>query len=105
MLGHPASPAIDEWRAIYREVAQRNGAEPDAGRHLVSWLVAAGLPLDSIQYDASVVVYAPGREPWRGNWGTAWAERTRYSDFGKQALAYGLTTAAQLERMAGAWEE
>ena len=88
MLGQPASPAIDEWRAVYRQVCMRNGAEPDAGRHLVSWLLAAGLPLDAIEYGASVVVYAPGQEPWRGNWGTAWAERTRHSDFGKQALAY-----------------
>ena len=104
MLGHPASPAIDEWRAIYREVCMRNGAEPDAGRQLVAWLLAAGLPLDAIEYGASVVVYAPRQEPWRGNWGTAWAERTRHSDFGKQALAYGVATAAQLERVACAWE-
>ena len=92
MLGQPTSPAIDEWRAIYRAVARRNGAEPDAGRHLVAWLIAAGLPLASIKYGASAVVYAPGQEPWRSSWGEAWAMRTRHSNFGMQAIEYGLST-------------
>ena len=105
MLGHPTSPAIAEWRDIYRKVARRNGGEPDAGRHLVEWLLATGLPLSSIKYSASVVMYAPGVEPWRSNWGTAWAERTRHSDFGRHAVAYGLATPSQLESMTKAWEE
>ena len=104
MLGHPHSPAIDEWRRIYREVARRNGAEPDAGRHLVSWLLQASLPADSISYGASAVVYSPRDEPWRTNWGRAWAERTRHSNFGRQAVDYGLATPDQLERVSAAWE-
>ena len=105
MLAHPASPAIDEWRDVYRAVARRNGAEPDAGRQLVAWLLEAGVPLASVKYTAAAVTYAPGEEPWRSNWGNAWAERTRRSAFGKQAVEYGLATPAQLERMAQAWEE
>ena len=105
MLGFPASPAIDEWRSLYCDVARRNGGEPDAGRHLVSWLTAAGCQLASIEFGASVVVYSPHNEPWRTNWGEAWAARTLHSNFGTRAVAYGLATRAQLEHISSGWVE
>ena len=66
MLGHPASAAIDEWRAIYRAVARRNGAEPDAGRHLVAWLQEAGLPLASIRHALESTRPLPTPPDFRG---------------------------------------
>ena len=39
----PAEPALDAWLTLYERVARHNGAEPDAGRRLLSWARAAGL--------------------------------------------------------------
>ena len=41
MLCHPSLPGIDRWREVYRKTARKNGAEPDAGRHLMNWTVSS----------------------------------------------------------------
>ena len=38
----PADEGLDRWLDLYHQVARRNGAEPDAGRRLLSWAHAAG---------------------------------------------------------------
>ena len=38
----PLDPLLAGWLEVYRAVARRNRAEPDAGRRLVSWAQAAG---------------------------------------------------------------
>lgn len=38
----PTIPELDEWLALYQEVARADGAEPDAGRRLLSWALAGG---------------------------------------------------------------
>ena len=109
MLGMCSSPTalegIDAWRRIYRATCYRNGAEPDAGRHLLRWAREAGLPLDALSYTASVVVYSPSDDAFRRKWGTAWAERTMESDFARQAVAYGIATEAELQAVSAAWRE
>ena len=105
MLGQPALPGIDRWRSVYRETARRNGAEPDAGRHLVRWLQSAGVALEDIQYTASAVVYSSANEPARRQWGLAWRDRTLYSAFGQHALRHGIATQADLDAIAAAWQE
>lgn len=102
MLGNPELPGIDLWRSVYRATCRRNGAEPDAGRHLVKWARAAGFQLESLRYTNSVVCYGPSDQDFRRKWGLAWAERSRVS-FGKQAVEYGLASPDDLERMAEAW--
>ena len=42
MAWYPADPRLDRWLEVYRAVAHSNGAEPDAGRRLLSWARAAG---------------------------------------------------------------
>ena len=42
MTWHPANPRLDRWLDIYHRVARHNDAEPDAGRLLKSWTLAAG---------------------------------------------------------------
>jgi SAM-dependent methyltransferase len=42
MSWYPAIPELDEWMELYQKIARRNGAEPDAGRRLVSWAQSAG---------------------------------------------------------------
>ena len=41
----PAVPELDEWFRVYQMVARSIGAEPDAGRRLKSWVMAAGMDI------------------------------------------------------------
>jgi SAM-dependent methyltransferase len=95
----PADPGLDEWQALYRDVARALGGEPDAGRHLLAWARAAGFA--SIEASGSAWCYTgPDDRPW---WGSLWAERLTKSPFGDRAVEHGLATRADLERLADAW--
>jgi 2-polyprenyl-3-methyl-5-hydroxy-6-metoxy-1,4-benzoquinol methylase len=95
----PADPELDAWLDLYSRVARRNGAEPDAGRRLLSWAHAAGLR--DTTATASTYCFATGAE--REWWGRSWAGRATSSSFAEQAVAYGLATTAELEEIAAAW--
>ena len=95
----PAVPELDEWLVLYREVARGNAAEPDAGRHLKSWALAAGL--DAVASTAGVWCFSsPEDVAW---WGGMWAERVVGSGIAEQALERGLANADDLERLAQGW--
>jgi SAM-dependent methyltransferase len=95
----PADQGLDEWQALYRNVARALGGEPDAGRHLLSWARLAGFA--SVEASASVWCYAgPADRAW---WGSLWAERLTESPFGDRAVEHGLATRADLSRLAAAW--
>ena len=71
MVWYPADPRLDRWLEVYRAVAHGNGAEPDAGRRLLSWARAAGAA--DVVATASVWCYAtPADRQW---WGGMWADR------------------------------
>ena len=95
----PADPGLDRWLQLYHQVARGNGAEPDAGRRLLSWAHAAGLR--NTVASASTYCYASAEE--RRWWGASWAGRATASSFAEQAVAYGLATTAELEDVAAAW--
>ena len=95
----PESAMIDEWRRIYRLVARRNGAEPDAGRYLLSWFRQAGLY--EVDCSATAGVYATEEE--RKNWGLSWADRCLTTSFPTQAMEYGYATRQDLEAIAEGW--
>jgi ubiquinone/menaquinone biosynthesis C-methylase UbiE len=99
MTHWPPREAIDRWLTVYHEVARRNGAEPDAGRRLPSWLHEAGF--DPVDVTASTVVFAERAAVL--NWGDSWAERVTQSAFATQALEYRLATREDLEAIASAW--
>jgi ubiquinone/menaquinone biosynthesis C-methylase UbiE len=101
MIAWPRYEAIDEWRALYTAVAARNGGDADAGRRIPSWLAAAGF--ERIEVTTSTWVFRDPDEV--RNWGESWAERVTQSDLGKQAIAYGLATPADLDRIAQGWRE
>ena len=84
---------------MYHAVAYRNGAEPDAGRHLLRWCHNAGF--DSVEIASDTWTFAD--EQGRLNWGGSWADRTINSALARQAVDYGIATTADLERMATAW--
>jgi SAM-dependent methyltransferase len=95
----PTTLELDRWREIYSAVARRNGAEPDAGRRLLSWAHAAGWP-EAI-YSASTWTFAAADD--RSWWSGLWAERCTDSSFAQQAVSYGLSSPRELEVIARHW--
>jgi 2-polyprenyl-3-methyl-5-hydroxy-6-metoxy-1,4-benzoquinol methylase len=95
----PASPGLDRWLEIYLAVTRRNGAEANAGRHLLAWAHAA--ELGGAVYSTSTWTYAtPPDRQW---WAELWAERSVSSSFAHQAVEYGAATEAELAEVAAAW--
>jgi SAM-dependent methyltransferase len=101
MTWHPADERLDRWLDVYRHVTRTNGGEPDAGRRLVGWALAAGLR--DVTASASVWCFAdPADRAW---WGDLWAERCTDSALAGQAVEHGLATAAELAELAQGWRE
>ncbi len=99
MSWYPAIPELDEWMELYQRVARRNGAEPDAGRRLVSWVQAAGFT--DVAPSSSNWLYATGQQRrWQAR---VWGERVLHSAFADQALEYGFADTADLARISAGW--
>ena len=97
---YPGDPDLDAWLELYREVARRNGGEPDAGRRLLAWAREAGFT--DVTPGASVWCFAtPEDRDW---WTGMWAERIVDSAIAAQAVTYGLATPDDLARIAAAWQ-
>ena len=95
----PEDGALDRWLEVYLAVARRNGAEPDAGRWLRRWAFEAGL--SDVRYTTSTWTYATDDDvAW---WSDLWAQRTESSALAEQAVAYGISTAAELADIAAGW--
>jgi SAM-dependent methyltransferase len=95
----PLEPALTRWLEVYRAVARRNRAEPDAGRFLKGWALAAGF--GEVVASSSTWTWAdPDTCAW---WGDLWADRCTLSDLGDQAVAYGLASRDELAEIAAAW--
>ncbi|MBV9139858.1 MAG: methyltransferase domain-containing protein [Pseudonocardiales bacterium] len=99
MTWYPPQPGLDRWLALYQQVARGNGAEPDAGRRLLSWARAAGF--STITSSATDWCYATPEE--RAWWGGLWAERVTSSAFATQVLERHVATREDLQDMALAW--
>ena len=101
MTWFPRVPALDDWMNLYQRVARSNRGEPDAGRRLLAWAHAAGFV--EVEASASVWCYAsPQDRRW---WGGMWADRILQSDIATQAVALGLATLADLQRISAGWLE
>lgn len=99
MTWYPQVPELDEWLELYHRVARRNSGEPDAGRRLRSWALAAGF--GDVTCTATAWCYASPED--RTLWSETWAERVTDSAFARQAVEYGLATRAALGRIADGW--
>jgi SAM-dependent methyltransferase len=99
MTWHPEVPELDAWLALYRDVARRNGGEPDAGRRLHAWARRAGFA----EVVASGSVWCFASEEDRAWWSGMWAERITHSAIAGQALAAGYQR-EELDRIAGGWQ-
>jgi SAM-dependent methyltransferase len=96
---YPANAGLDRWLEVYREVARRNGGEPDAGRHLLAWAHAAGF--EDVRATASAWCFATDDD--RSWWAGTWAERVTSSALAEHAVEFGVATRDELEAMAAAW--
>ena len=95
----PLDPLLSRWLDVYRAVARRNAGEPDAGRFLKGWALAAGFR--DVQATSSTWTFADRQScEW---WGGLWADRCEQSLLGEQAIAYGLTTREELGTIAAAF--
>lgn len=95
----PRVPGLDEWREVYLAVHRATSGEPDAGRRLKSWALAAGFA--DVRSSASLWLFeTPEDREW---WGGAWAERALHSSFADNALRHGLADQAALERISAGW--
>ena len=99
MTWFPLDPRLDRWLEIYCQVAEGNGAEPDAGSRLLSWAQAAGFR--GTRASASVWCYAtPDERTW---WGGLWADRITSTRLADQAVDRGLATPDELADLADGW--
>lgn len=99
MTWHPASEELDAWLSAYRATARHSGAEPDAGRRLLSWARLAGFR--NVTPSASVWCFAtPADRQW---WGGLMADRITTSAIARRMVAASLADEAALQRMAAAW--
>jgi SAM-dependent methyltransferase len=95
----PEDARLEQWRQVYLAVTRRNGGEANAGRWLLRWAHAAGL--SDATYGSSTWTFAtPADRDW---WSALWAERCTSSSFAKQAVDYGIATAADLATIAEGW--
>ena len=85
---YPADDRLDQWLALYCEIARANGGEPDAGRHLLSWARQAGFA--PVKTSASSWCFATPEE--RAWWGGLWADRMTKSAIARQAVTEALAT-------------
>jgi SAM-dependent methyltransferase len=88
----PPDPLLDRWMDPYHDVCRGNGADADAGRHLLGWVRAAGFA--EIEPSSSPWTFADALD--RAWWGELWAERVLESSFAEQAVEYGLSTREEL---------
>lgn len=95
----PTVPELDEWLGLYRQAARDNGAEPDAGRRLLSWARAAGFT--DVTATSSTWCHASATE--RRWWGQLWAERIVGSALTEQLLGSGAATQDDLQRISDGW--
>jgi hypothetical protein len=94
----PAFAELDEWMALYQRMARANGGEPDAGRRLLSWALAAGF--DKVDATASLWTFANQED--RDWWGGMWADRILQSDLARQARDSGVPE-EDLQGISTAW--
>ena len=99
MVWAPSDERLDRWLDVYLRVTAANGANADAGRHLLRWATDAGL--SDLRYSTSTWTFAaPDERAW---WAGLWADRIVASDLADQAVSYGIATRGELADLAEGW--
>ncbi|KQQ26544.1 MULTISPECIES: methyltransferase domain-containing protein [unclassified Frondihabitans] len=95
----PENPGLDHWMTVYQLVHRGNGGEPDAGRHLKSWALEAGL--NDLVSSASIWCFSSDEE--RTWWGDSWSVRALESAFYADAIEKRAATDLDLHAISQAW--
>lgn len=101
MTWWPPTTELDRWLALYRAAATANGGEPDAGRRLLSWALAAGFDPERIEPSAGTWCYAT--PPERARWAGTWADRITGTTLAEQLVERGMATRDELAGIGAAW--
>lgn len=101
VIWSPPSAGLTRWLALYHDVHEWNGGEPNAGRHLKRWAREAGFS-DLEAGGTTWVFSSPLEREW---WGGSWAERATESQFAAHAIESGHSSTAELRRIATAWRD
>ncbi len=99
MIHAPVEPAIEHWLDLYHQVHAASGGDADAGRHLLSWVLAAGFVDPAVTSSTNTFADAEGR----AHWGGMWAVRVTDSDFADHAVSGGFATRSDLEAISAAF--
>jgi ubiquinone/menaquinone biosynthesis C-methylase UbiE len=97
----PSDPRLVRWMELYHDLTERNGAEADAGRHLVEWVRDAAYE----RWTTSTSTWHFRTDEEREWWGGLWSDRVQQSEFARQALEFDLTTPAELRDISSAFLE
>lgn len=95
----PDDASISRWLEIYLAVTRHNGAEANAGRHLLRWAHEAGLTDTAFSWSAWTYATPEALAFWCG----VWADRCIDSSFAQQAVDYGITSTSELAGVARGW--
>lgn len=95
----PHSPELDQWQAVYRQVAYDNDAEPDAGRWLLQWARQAGFT----DVTPGIGTWLFADDAGRNWWGGTWSKRIVESSLAEQAVEMGYASAEELQKLSQAW--
>jgi SAM-dependent methyltransferase len=99
MTWYPDYPELDRWLDLYRQTAQANGGEPDAGRRLLAWARAARF--GDVSASASAWCFAtPEDRRW---WADTWAERITVTALAERVRELGLADQGELDEIGRAW--
>ncbi|WP_327352158.1 class I SAM-dependent methyltransferase [Streptomyces sp. NBC_01304] len=99
MTWYPCPPVLDDWLELYERVARANGGEPDAGRRLKSWALAAGYA-DVAASSSTWTFSTPEERAW---WSGLWADRTVASSYARLAVEGGHARTEELTAISAAW--
>lgn len=98
----PENTGMGAWLEAYRTTARGVGGEPDAGRRLRAWALAAGIDPARTTVTSTNWTYADAATvTW---WGNSQADRVLHSDFRDRLLEHG-HSASDLDTMAAGWRE
>jgi SAM-dependent methyltransferase len=95
----PDLPELERWRILFTGAMRANGGTPDAGRHLLAWVHAAGFT--EVTVTSSTWCYAEPAS--RASWARTSAGRIHGGAVGAQLLRDGEADEAELEALAEAW--
>lgn len=98
----PDLQPLRDFRDVYDAVAIRNGGTPNAGRHMLEWMEAAGNLVDINITTSTWTFFEENGKNW---WGEQWSQRILHSDIAAKALEYGIATQSELEAISRGWLE